>query len=395
MVSVQMLGADFVEIATNTVISSAFYFSTYIFELQANQSGRISDVQYTNYIAADSTEVLELEMQIGDVGGVYSSEQRLFYTDSGGNLKETSEWNGSGKKIQEVILSEIIDMRSKNIRLYSGTFLETDPTTTDGHHLMRFIHRSLAFWFLRVTHNTAADTYSGVWYEIANAFTGAGTPPTTPNYTVQAPDDQNLRDEPLLLLPGNNSKQFQAPTPQTPDITKTSDILTSGATVTQIDVNATTSKLYAGDQILIYDPTAGKSDVLTVAADTAIGATSISVNSYTLTNEWSAGATVTVNPKYVSENAMTLQNVKTYVFTDVTDDFINIPSETPLPDPAVVTTDAEYNGLVDVIGDALYIYRATKTRNNHFSVDVAGANNKIIFKRKQRGNDFKIRIIKI
>lgn len=72
--------------------------------------------------------------------------------------------------------------------------------------------------------------------------------------------------------------------------TSLASALTSGAVYTSLSVNALTIALSSGDSIVIDD--SGTTQTVTVSADAAVGATSISVASFTATSDFSVGASV-------------------------------------------------------------------------------------------------------
>lgn len=395
VIEIRMREAEFIELSTLNVLET-INFDTHTFVLLANQQADESEVEYNKIIELNNTEILKLTMHIGDVADFYAAEQRLFYSPSFNNFLETSVWNGSGRNIQEVIMNEVEDMRGGTLWIYSGKFYDFDPSLNSMHHTSRLIHRNRAFNFLRTKHVTGRDEISGTWFEIRNAVIDTTPPPALPNYPVVAPDEQILRNINDPILPVNkNTVAFQGGKVTQSEIAKLDQALSSGDVITTFSINPITNKLYAGDQVELYDINSGNRDTFTISQDVNIGDTEINIESYTLQHDWTRYSVLALSPKFVASQAFTLNNLLTLVFEDVTENYIDIPSTIPLPDPANYT-ESEYRALVKIKANFLIYYKSgTKTKLAHFSVDVSGSNNRINFFRKLKGTDIIVEILKV
>ncbi len=388
-IELKCTAAEFVEFGSLNVISD-FNFETQDFVLLANQKANTTTVEYNTAINANNTEILKLVMQIGDVEDFYDTEQRIYYTDNMGVIKLSSQWNQSGRNLQEVNISEINDIRGATIQLYSGIFWDQQPRTNKMHGTSRIIHRSKAFIFLKYTHRTGADEISGNWYEFNGAIVGATAPPVLPDYPVTVPDSQILKEDFNLPLPSRPAASVQINNNVHPELTRLSQSITIGDNLTLLNINAAVSKMYAGDSVILYDPASGKKEKFTLSQNVEIGDSTISITAHAFAFSWPQKSLVAIDPQFILQNALTINNVITKVYENIRNDYLDVIDS--LPDPANYTVE-QYRQLVRIKGDAFYFYKSPKTKFNHFTIDVSGANNKILFNDNQRGADLEITII--
>ena len=396
IIEITLVDADYVHLGTLEPLDipdNEFNFVSQDLVILANQKADESNVVYNKVVDPEGYEILKYTMQLGDVAEFYDSEQSIFYTDSGGTLHLSEEWNGSGKKLQEIILNEIVDMRSSIINLYNGTFIDLNPTVNKMHQTNRLIHRNKAYNFLQTEYNLTDDEISGTWYEILNANISGGTPPTLPDYPVVSPEEEKTYELHVVPLGGAKAANVTSIQIEHPEITTLGAALTAGGSpITSIGVNSTTSELYAGDQILLIDVNLRKKEVLTVATDTAIGATSINIEPHTMTFDWPSGTDLTVDPKFVSQNALTFNNMIEEFHENVSGKRITLAYD--LTAIAAMSTD-EIRKRIKGMSDNFYYYNPSQKKRNQFILDVAGSNNDLVFKENLRGLDILIQIFKI
>jgi len=196
---------------------------------------------------------------------------------NGTDWQKSTEWsiNGTGTPVAilELLVNEIMSLRTLPRKLYSGSFLSTLPNAES-----RF-QRGTSFYLpLSCSKDTDVDTFSGEFLEIART-----TPPAVE--VIGSP----IAGEPLPGIGG-----FDNPDPPIVALYfETNEIITAASTLTEVDIiNTLLVYVPAGETVSIVDQTNGNTENVTLTADINPSDTVMYFESNTFTNGYPDGSLI-------------------------------------------------------------------------------------------------------
>jgi len=284
------------------------YYNT-IFQLFSEDDAALTEKTITTLNNPDSTnlsQVLEIETLIGDSPNLLTSAT-LTVEDAAGDLQPSDDWtrglSGTGKKIQNLLLSQIMKYRKKALLKWRGTVFKTSG-----------VHYNSVLWFstgnkvvpLTASYNSKAEQWEGEWFLIDYEL----------DSITEIPDDRhlggNVTNIPLTTGdPSSNGVSFWDVAVdavgssydaggQIGSILDGSII--EGDVITSIPIQpiGVDGLINTGDIIALVSSN-GTSQTFTASADVGPSDTSISVNSTTATSSFGTGNYVTIsNSTYIT-----------------------------------------------------------------------------------------------
>lgn len=155
------------------VNAPAFFTHFDYFKVLMNTEENGTNVEYRILNNPKNAETLELSMDLGDVPdgadlkrSLLTEEEYTLFNETRTVYKITSEWNGTDKSLQEVIISEIASIREGVLKMYDGSFWDRDPRANKLKPWNRIVYRDTVYNFLTVKYDTMTDTLKGQWYEL-------------------------------------------------------------------------------------------------------------------------------------------------------------------------------------------------------------------------------------
>ena len=168
------------------VLSDSFFSQFDYLKVLLNTTEDASTVEYRIINNPNNSETLNLTMEIGDVPNNADPKKAILVAvgDSSARLlNKTSDWNGTGASLQEVIINEAAAMRSGVLRIFDGEFWDKSPSTNNLALWNRIQYRGVAYQYLTAKFNTMTDILTGRWYELNSADLSA-VAPVIPEFNV-------------------------------------------------------------------------------------------------------------------------------------------------------------------------------------------------------------------
>lgn len=265
------------------------------------------EVEYVreNTDLENASEVAEYETLFADSDSFFTSASLTVYDGSADPVASNS-WtrglSGTGQKLQELFLEEVMKIRKYPLRRLEGELLSS---AFMAHNVLQLTNAA-QYVLLRGSYQSARDTWSGQWMFIdyADSVTaapvtktqsyfppGPGEPPIPPapppTYEPWSANDGILGGSVVGILFDNGGHVG----------TLSSAAIERDAAVTSIDISPVgiDGLINAGDDIILVNPITGATQTFTVAADVAASDTAISVNADTADDNFYEGSIVTVS----------------------------------------------------------------------------------------------------
>lgn len=197
------------------------------------------ELVYMSENDVDNSIKVKTELQWADTGQF----KKAIEIYNGSKWKKSAEWSiggiGTPVPIGELLVTEIMSLRTLPRKIYSGSYLSTLPNAET-----RF-QRDTSFYLpLSCSKDTDVDTFQGEFLEIARS-----TPP-----------DVDVIESPIVGLDELADLAGSLP-PEDVDTTlyfETNEAITAGATLTEVDiVNTLGAYVASGETVSIVHPTSG------------------------------------------------------------------------------------------------------------------------------------------
>lgn len=248
--------------------------------------------EWLNFSANNTTDLINSktydlpDARIG-IGPSYGSNSAIFTGSSMATASLSSSWSidktGPTYDINELLVKEIFSGQSVPSPKYQGEII------TDASPHFKLTYNSEKYIINGVTYNLLTDTYNGEWFAIQL---------NTDNFDVEDSGVGNNQAQTLYIGESMGNTEFTIRATQEGVIRfneerklgrTTANV--SGAT-TSISVTALTQDLKEGDKVIL-SPILGETIyTLTLTADAGSGATSISVSSFTPSEQIDIGASL-------------------------------------------------------------------------------------------------------
>lgn len=283
------------------------------------------EIQYTreNADLTNASEVSEYETLFGDSESFFTSASLTVF-DGSADPAESNAWtrgvSGTGKKLQELFLEELMKIRKKPLKRLEGELL---GTAFQAHNVLQLTDAA-QYVLLRGSYNNASDTWSGTWVftDYSDTVTSAGVgkiktffppgpgeppvPPTwPPSYEPWSANDGILGGSIIGILFDNGGHVG----------TLSSTKIARGDAVTSIPINpaGVDGLINDGDEVILVNPITGATQTFTVTADVAAADTTISVSADTADDNFYEGSMVTVATDTFVSNIKTISRPVRYV----------------------------------------------------------------------------------
>lgn len=297
-------GPNGLTLVSGSLYTGYFDFSgTYIRVVSSDESQLTDTTVYekTNADTPNASLTVEYETVIGDAPDTYLTTNSLLVYD-GAEYVQSSSWTktttGTGQLIQELLLQEMMKFRKASLERYEGS---AHGQGLQAWHLMELTTGN-KYALLQASYNSKQETWTGNWFfvGVADAVSGPATEPPVHLRTgapIGSPPGIQPNYNQVRGLPSTQQPVAQLVPGGGQIVTTIAQDIPAGGAITSIDIYpmCADNMLRNGDTINIYDPTTGNTFEFTVSADTAAGATSVSVSSDTPDVDLYDGALVVVD----------------------------------------------------------------------------------------------------
>jgi hypothetical protein len=246
----------------NTVHTNKFWTVVNAVDNTMRFYSTASLANYTNWVEADldaelvyfaendveNSVKVKMELQWADTGQFKKSIEIYNGTD----WQRSAEWSiggiGPAQSIGELLVYEIMSLRTVPKLIYSGSFVSSVPSAENR-------YKKVSYYYLPLgcTVDTDYDKFQGEFLQIQKT-----TPPD-----IQVIESPLPVDNPLSLNDAPPDEPVEVPL-----YFETNETITSGATLTEVDiVNTLGVYVAAGETVSIVHPTSGVSENVTLTQE--------------------------------------------------------------------------------------------------------------------------------